>query len=122
MITGQAGSPEYEEALTRVQALGLIYQLGYYWLWNAKGWSPGKRALGLRIVRADGSPPGLGAGLARTLGSVASMLSLGAGYLWAVRDAQRQTWHDKIAHTYVVRRQEREATNGGRYSDVSSRR
>ena len=37
---------------------------------------------------------------------LASLLSIGAfgiGCLWILRDAERQSWHDKIAGTYVVK-------------------
>lgn len=77
--------------------------VGARWAFNASGGSPGQRALGLRIVReSDGRAPGVRLGLGRALGSLVSGLPLSFGYLWAAWDANRQTWHDKMAGTYVV--------------------
>jgi uncharacterized RDD family membrane protein YckC len=73
------------------------------WWFNSVGWTPGKRAVGLRIVRADGMRPGMGRGIGRTLGAWLSWLPLGLGFLWAAWDKQHQTWHDKMTETYVVR-------------------
>ena len=70
---------------------------------NSVGWSVGKRAVGLRIVRADGTRPGLGRGIGRTLGALLSWMPFGLGFLWAAWDGRHQTWHDKMTETYVVR-------------------
>jgi len=74
----------------------------FTWWFNALGWTLGKRAMGLRIIREDGSPPGAGAGMGRTFGAWLSWLAVGLGFLWAAWDEQQQTWHDKMAGTYVV--------------------
>ena len=63
----------------------------------------------MRVVRADGQRPGLGVGFARTVCWPLSALALGLGYLWPLLplftrfNRCRQTWHDKLAGTYVVR-------------------
>ena len=86
-------------------AFGYLAAFGTLWAFNAFGWTPGKQALGLRIVREGGQRPGISAGLARTIGAPLSGLVLGLGYLWAAWDGRKQTWHDKIAGTFVVRTQ-----------------
>ncbi len=73
------------------------------WALNAAGASLGKRILGLRIVRADLTAPGIGAGFGRTIGAWLSWPVIGLGYLWGTWDDRKQTWHDKMASTYVVR-------------------
>ena len=73
------------------------------WLFNSKGWSLGKRAVGLRIVGGDGRPPGVGRGIGRTFGTSLSYLGLGIGFMWAAWDKHGQTWQDKMTGTYVVR-------------------
>lgn len=78
-------------------------EIAYYWIWNAVGWSPGKRLLGLRVVTSGGSPPGVMRGFARTLGTVLSFSAFGLGHLWAAWDGRKQAWHDKLAGTYVIR-------------------
>ena len=91
-----------EADATALFLVNLFFQLGYYWLWNSLGWSPGKRAVGLRIVGEDGRRPGPDRGFRRTVGSLVSGLALLVGYLWAAWDRRSQTWHDKMAGTYVV--------------------
>ena len=100
----EAGDAAAEERVGAVLGALAIAALGYGWLLNAIGWSPGKRALGLRLVRLDGQPPGLGAGFARTVCWPLSVALLGLGLLWPLFDRNRQAWHDKLAATYVVRR------------------
>ena len=58
--------------------------------------------MGLRIVRIDGAAPGVRYGLVRTAGAVLSRFFF-LGYLWSLWDSKTQTWHDKLAGTYVVR-------------------
>jgi len=73
------------------------------WVLNATGGSLGKRIVGLRIVRDDLRSPGVGVGLGRTLAAWLSWVPVGLGFLWGTWDARGQTWHDKMASTYVVR-------------------
>jgi uncharacterized RDD family membrane protein YckC len=75
----------------------------YRWIWNALGWSPGKRLLGLRTIDARGEAPGLRKGLLRAGVAVVSDLPLWLGYAAAGWDRERRTWHDRIAGTWVVR-------------------
>lgn len=91
-----------EGEATVLYLVNLLLQVGYYWVWNSIGWSPGKRVVGLRIVVEEGGPPGVERGFARTVGSLVSGLVFLLGYLWALWDARTQTWHDKMAGTYVV--------------------
>ena len=73
--------------------------------WIAKGATPGKMALGVRIVdAADGGRPDTAQFIGRYVASVLSLLALGLGYLWIVFDVRKQGWHDKLAGTVVVRR------------------
>lgn len=78
-------------------------QFALLWTWNSIGWSPGKRVVGLRTVDAAGHPPGPGRGLGRSLAAYLSGFGIGLGYLWAAWDRDHQTWHDKLAGTYVIR-------------------
>jgi uncharacterized RDD family membrane protein YckC len=96
--------PEADLGLITLIVHAIVWSIvfGATWWFNSIGWTIGKRAVGLRIVRKDGQPPGLGPGLARTMGAWLSWLSLGLGFLWAAWDERGQTWHDKMAGTYVV--------------------
>lgn len=88
---------------TVAAGVGLLLML---WLCEAsplRG-SPGKRLLGLMVVREDAGRVGLGRSLARTLGKGMSMLTLGIGFVMAGVTPRKQALHDGIAKTLVVRR------------------
>ncbi len=55
------------------------------------------------MVRTDGDQLRFVDALVRGLASVFSFAALGIGCLWMLYDTERQTWHDKIAGTYVVK-------------------
>ena len=65
----------------------------------------GRRIVGNKVVRVDnGDVPGIGRALGRELfGFIISANILYLGYLWMIWDKDRQTWHDKVAGTIVVR-------------------
>jgi uncharacterized RDD family membrane protein YckC len=70
-------------------------------------WSRGGRTLPMqtwrmRIVRRDGAPVGIGRAALRYTLAWTSVLSLGAGFLWAWFDRDRQFLHDTLAGTRIV--------------------
>jgi uncharacterized RDD family membrane protein YckC len=68
-----------------------------------KGQTLGKMAVGIRVVREDGSVPGLGyAALREVVGKFASTIALFLGFLWIARDPEKRGWHDHIAGTRVI--------------------
>lgn len=73
-----------------------------FWV-NYDGATPGKRLMAIKIVNADGKPINYGVAIIRNLGYLISVVPLGLGYLWVAWDKKKQGWHDKIAHTYVVK-------------------
>jgi uncharacterized RDD family membrane protein YckC len=71
--------------------------------WRYCGATPGKLALGLRIVdAATGQPPTLLRLVVRYAGYVVSAFPLYLGFLWIAVDRRKQGWHDKIARTIVI--------------------
>ena len=71
--------------------------------WRYCGATPGKLAVGVRIVDArTGAVPSTGRLVVRFLAYVVSALPLYLGFLWAAVDRRKQGWHDKIAGTVVV--------------------
>jgi uncharacterized RDD family membrane protein YckC len=78
---------------------------------GGSGQTFGKRALGIRVLAEDGSPCGYGRASSRELlgrvliGGFAWLFVLPGilSYLAAAWDPQRQTWHDRIGETIVVR-------------------
>jgi len=72
--------------------------------WRSKQATPGKMALGLKIVNArTGKTLSLGQSVARYLGYFVSTLPLGLGFFWIAFDARKQGWHDKIGGAVVTR-------------------
>lgn len=73
--------------------------------WIRKSATPGKMAIAATIVDAKtGGKPTTKQFLIRYLGYGLSTLPCFLGYLWVVFDARKQSWHDKLADTVVVRR------------------
>ena len=83
-----------------------------WWIWlgvtSGQGQSPAKRLLGLRVVRADGSPMSAGAVWFRD-GVLALLLTplLPISILWALRSSGRQALHDVLAGSVVVNAESR---------------
>ena len=72
-------------------------------MWKTKGTTIGGIVCGLKVVRLDDRPIDWPTAIVRALGCFLSMAVAGLGFLWVVFDADRQSWHDKIAGTTVVR-------------------
>lgn len=68
------------------------------------GQTLGKRATGVKVVDATtGQVIGTGRALGRYLFSAFISGNIcGLGYLWAIWDKRRQTWHDKVVGSVVV--------------------
>ncbi len=80
--------------------LMLAYLIGF---WSWKGTTVGGIICQLRVVRTDNQPLNFADALVRGLSSIFSMVVIGIGFLWILKDPDRQAWHDKIAGTYVVK-------------------
>ena len=76
----------------------------YFTLFPAfwKGRTPGKRLLGLRVVRLDGKPIGLWVAFNRFGGYAASVFTGLLGFVEMFWDPNRQALHDRIAATVVT--------------------
>ncbi|MFH1701251.1 MAG: RDD family protein [Candidatus Zixiibacteriota bacterium] len=86
----------------------IAFPIGYL-IWYAslfrQGMTPGKKVMGLRVIRQEtGNIPGFGLMLLREfIGRPLSGLFLGLGFLWALFDKNSQGWHDKLAGTVVIK-------------------
>lgn len=140
-----ANDPERLERVTPEELLGLfdvqyllvalgigmlvrcLYEVIFLSRWAA---TPGKLALGLSVRRVDRPGwPSAGTAFMRALLPMATMLLsaiscfstavTAADLLWPIKDPQRQTLHDKIAGTLVVRgRQERASGEAGTHREA----
>ncbi|MFA5139810.1 MAG: RDD family protein [Elusimicrobiota bacterium] len=79
--------------------LWLAYSTFFLVLWSA---TPGKKILKLRVVTLDGRALDWKIALVRTLFTFVSFAIAALGYLWALWEKDRRTWHDLIAGTRVV--------------------
>lgn len=75
------------------------YLIGF---WRWRGQTPGKLALGIRIVHFNGDPLNWGGAIMRLLGYIISIVPLLIGFIWVAFDSRRQGLHDKLADTYVI--------------------
>ena len=80
--------------------LFLAYFIGFY-VWKSA--TLGGLVLGLKVVRLDGRRMDFACALVRALSTIFSGIAAGLGYFWCAWDVEKQTWHDKLAGTVVVR-------------------
>ena len=74
------------------------------WFWTQKQATPGKAVLSLRVLDAgSGENLSIGQSIGRYLAYFVSIMPLGLGLIWVGFDRKKQGWHDKLAHTVVVR-------------------
>ena len=70
-----------------------------------RGQTWGRKIVGIKVVTADsGLPIGYGKAFGRSI--FANLISgwfCGLGYLWMLWDKDKQTWHDKVVGSVVVR-------------------
>ena len=72
---------------------------------GSTGQTFGRKIVGVRVVDAQsGTSIGVGRAVVRTLFAwlISSMLIF-LGYFWMIWDENRQTWHDKVAGTSVLK-------------------
>ena len=92
---------------SRIDSLG--FGLGWWTLYFAilmpwmDGQTPGKRAMGVRVVRLDGRPVTWWHAFERAGGYAAGVATGTLGFLQIYWDANRQAIHDKVAGTVVIR-------------------
>ena len=87
-----------------VQEYVLLLAVAYFvGMWTWRGTTIGGIVLGLKLVSTNGSRPNFVVALVRSLSSVFSAICGFLGFFWAGWDREKQSWHDKIAGTVVVR-------------------
>ena len=72
-------------------------------MWKLKSTTIGGIICNLRVVRTDGRDIEWETAIVRALSCFLSLVPAGLGFVWMTFDSNRQTWHDKIAGTVVVR-------------------
>jgi len=86
--------------LLQIVLIGLLFVP----LWHFTATSPGKWLLRMRIVdAATGLHPTNRQSIIRFLGYFVSSIPVFQGFLWIIIDKKKQAWHDKMAHTVVIK-------------------
>lgn len=102
-----AGTPlAAEQLLPQTLAFSALLFLGYFALTEGsrEQASLGKRLLGLKVVRRDGSAPGLHDMVLRFVLTVAGLATGGLLFLTALRSRQGRCLQDRLSGTLVVTR------------------
>jgi uncharacterized RDD family membrane protein YckC len=85
------------------QGLGLLLGFVYFGIFQGtNGQSLGKKLVGIRIVRLDGSPVTVDVGILRWLATILSGLILCIGYFMAAWSENHQALHDQMVSTIVI--------------------
>lgn len=92
------------------QLLGMLY---FTYFHGMTGQTPGKMLFGLQVIQSSGEKMTLGIAFLRWVGSIFSGLILFLGFLWIMFDSRKQGWHDKIAGTLVIHRNDEPSTPEG---------
>ncbi len=102
-ITGGALDTHTLAGKFLVQGLALVLSGAYFIVsWSRGGQTIGMRAWKLRVVDTDGRRLPLPRALLRFVAALISLAALGAGFWWALVDAQKRTWHDIVAGAQMV--------------------
>lgn len=72
-------------------------------MWATKGTTIGGIICGLKVVRLDDRPVDWTVAVVRGLSAFLSLAVAGLGFIWVAIDNEKQSWHDKIAGTTIVR-------------------
>jgi uncharacterized RDD family membrane protein YckC len=87
----------------RPPAFIIIWTAYHIVMWTWKGTTIGGMVFSLKIVRTDGSSINFPVALVRALSAFLSAAAAFIGFFWAGWSTDKQSWHDKIAGTYVVK-------------------
>lgn len=73
--------------------------------WSYRSATPGKMILSLEIVDAKtGEKPSTGQFIGRYFAYFVSTIPICIGFVWVAFDGRKQSWHDKLAGTVVIRK------------------
>lgn len=63
----------------------------------------GDLVTGIKCVQMTGKPVGWTTAIVRSLCSIFSIVPLGLGFFWIIWDPRKQSWHDRIANTIMIK-------------------
>lgn len=84
--------------------IGFLIGLGYsVWMLANYGQTVGMMILKIKITKESGGKITYQDAVLRYFAAILSGVALGIGYLWMIWDSKKQTWHDHLAKTVVVK-------------------
>jgi len=105
-----------QQQMTGADAMNVLAAAGVVWVVdtvigacyeaffiNKMGATPGKMALGLKVVRPNGAPVDLGRAFGRYFAKLLSAIILLIGYIMVAFDAEKRGLHDMICDTRVIK-------------------
>jgi uncharacterized RDD family membrane protein YckC len=96
VLLGRHGGEPINMQLLVLAAYGAV-------MWKLKRSTIGGIICGLQVARLDGREIDWSTAIVRALGCFVSLAVAGLGFIWIAIDHEKQSWHDKIAGTVVVR-------------------
>jgi uncharacterized RDD family membrane protein YckC len=106
IFSGVAGDRQTEVPITLLivrTLVSLALNFSYKTVMVGKyGGTLGKLALGLRVVRTDGSKVSMGLAAGRYFAEIISVITVGIGYIIAAFDDEKRALHDHICSTRVI--------------------
>lgn len=91
-------------AVTHTEFLFLLWLAAYHVaMWTLRGTTIGGIVFNLKVVRVDDRQVDWLVAVVRCLASFLSFVVVGLGFVWVAFDKEKQSWHDKIAGTFIVR-------------------
>ncbi len=99
------GKPLYDQPAHHLFTL-FLYGVAFLYFggfWVRTGQTPGMKIWGIRLVSSDGRPVTWLTALQRFIVALLGWAPLGLGYLWALFNRERATWHDLASHTRLQR-------------------
>ena len=100
----EKGFVEWAEKVAEEIGLGVGWALFYFSLFTAwwRGQTPGKRLMGIKVIKLDGSVLNLWESFGRYGGYSAGLATGFSGFLQVYWDPNRQAIQDKISETLVI--------------------
>ena len=78
----------------------IVYETILVSQWD--GYTVGKKVMGIKVVSTTNGKVDWLKAFIRSISKILSSICFGLGYFWMLWDEKSQTWHDKIADTFVV--------------------
>ena len=102
MLAGAGNHTAMQDPLYTAYLL-VVWFVYLVWCWRRGGMTLGMRAWHVCISDESGGCPGWRSCAIRFLVSILSVAVVGLGFIWALFDSEKRTWHDKASGTRLTR-------------------